>query len=139
MTQYPYQIISTDPSVPPAPILQVMLFSPVKNDDRVYVLDAFLDTGADATLIPLEAVSILRLPFLDERIPVVGVGGAITNGFLCQAGVQFGDVRLSLLEMIACESSSTGGRNQMILGRDILNQFCMKFDGKRQQFSIEHD
>jgi hypothetical protein len=27
--------------------------------------------------------------------------------------------------------------DQMIIGRDILNQCCVKFDGKRQQFSFE--
>jgi predicted aspartyl protease len=134
--QYPYQI-STNPAIPPAPILRVTLFNPIQDSERFYELDAFLDTGADGTLIPLEAVSVLRLPLLDERIPVTGVGGAVTKGFLCQAGIQFGDLHLSLMEIVACESVAIGGRDQMIIGRDILNLCCIKFDGKRQQFSFE--
>jgi hypothetical protein len=69
----------------------------------------------------LEAVSVLRLPFLGDRFSVQGVGGAVTTGFLCQAGVQLGEMQLSLREILACEAVMVGGQNQMILGRDILN------------------
>jgi predicted aspartyl protease len=134
---YPYQVISTNPKVPPAPILRVSLFHPAQDRDRLYELDAFLDTGADTTLIPLEAVSILRLPLLDERVPVMGVGGAITNGFLCRSRIQVGELWFPSMKLVACEAMVVGGRDQMIIGRDILNQCCVKFDGKRQQFSFE--
>jgi hypothetical protein len=97
----------------------------------------FLDTGADATLIPLEAVSILRLPLLDERVPVMGVGGAVTNGFLCRSRIQLGKIVLPSIKLVACESIVVGGRDQMIIGRDILNLCCIKFDGRRQQFSVD--
>ncbi len=142
---YPYQIISTNPKVPPAPILRVSLFHPDQDRDslrdskaeRIYELDAFLDTGADTTLIPLEAVSILRLPLLDERVPVMGVGGAVTNGFLCRSRIQLGEIWFPSMKLVACEAMVVGGRDQMIIGRDILNQCCVKFNGKRQQFSFE--
>jgi Aspartyl protease len=139
VTNYPYQVISIDSNVPPAPILRVSLFNPVGNGDglRLYELDAFLDTGADCTLIPLEAVSVLQLPFLGHKFPVQGVGGATTTGFLCQTGLWFGEMQFPLLEILACEASVVGGHDQMIIGRDILNRFCMKFDGREQQFSFE--
>ena len=134
---YPYQVISSNPKVPPAPILRVSLFHPDQDRDRVYELDAFLDTGADTTLIPLEAVSILRLPLLDERVPVMGVGGAVTNGFLCRSRIQLGEMWFPSMKLVACEAMVVGGRDQMIIGRDILNRCCVTFDGKRQQFSFE--
>lgn len=134
---YPYQIISTDPAVPPAPILRVTLFHPAQDNDRLCELEAFLDTGADATLIPLEAVSILRLMLLDERVPVRGVGGAITKGFLCQAGIQLGGLRMPLMEILACGATVVGGRDQMLIGRDVLNLCCVTFDGRQQRFSFE--
>lgn len=134
---YPYQIISTHPKVPPAPILRVSLFHPDQDRDRYYELDAFLDTGADTTLIPLEVVSILRLPLLDERIPVMGVGGAVTNGFLCRSRIQLGEMWFPSMKLVACEAIVVGGRDQMIIGRDILNRCCIKFDGRRQMFSFE--
>jgi predicted aspartyl protease len=125
--------------VPLALIMRVALFNPIQTSERGYELDALLDTGADCTLIPLEAVSVLRLPFLGDRFPVQGVGGATTMGFLCQAGIQLGTIRLSLLEILACEALIVGGQDQMILGRDILNLCCVKFDGRRQQLSFEED
>jgi hypothetical protein len=139
MMQYPYQVISTNPKVPPAPILRVALFYPGRDSDRLYELEAFLDTGADTTLIPLEAVSVLRLPLLDERIPVMGVGGAVTKGFLCRMGIQLGEMQLPRIKVVACEAAAIGARDQMIIGRDILNLCCVKFDGRRQQFSFEEN
>ena len=136
---YPYRSISSNLAVPLAPIIPVRLFNPDRNRDWIYELDAILDTGADVTLIPLEAVSTLRLPLLDGRVPVVGVGGAMTMGFPCQANLQLGEIQLALLEVIGCEAMAIGGQDQMIIGRDILNQFCIRFDGKRQQFSFELD
>jgi hypothetical protein len=134
--QYPYQVISTDPAVPPAPVLQVALFNP-QDPDRLYELDAFLDTGADCSLIPLEAVSVLRVAFSGSRVAVDGVGGATTRGFLCKAGIQVGELRLPEINIVACEAAAIGSRDQMILGRDILNLVCVRFDGRRQLFSLE--
>jgi Aspartyl protease len=136
---YPYQVISADSMVPPALIMRVALFNPIQDSERCYELDALLDTGADCTLIPLEAVSVLRLPFLGDRFPVQGVGGATPTGFLCQAGIRLGAMQLSLMEILACEALIVGGQDQMILGRDILNLCCVKFDGRRRQFSFEED
>jgi predicted aspartyl protease len=137
--QYPYQVISTEPLVPPAPILRVSLFNPSQEQNRLYGLDAFLDTGADCTLIPLEAVSVLRLAFLGGRVPVNGVGGATTRGFLCKTGIQLGELHLPEVKIVACEAAAIGARDQMIIGRDILNRFCVRFDGRRQVFSFEED
>jgi hypothetical protein len=40
--QYPYQVISDDSSIPPAPILQVALFNPAQDGNRLYEIDAFI-------------------------------------------------------------------------------------------------
>jgi hypothetical protein len=138
VTDYPY-VVAANPYVPPAPILRVRLFHPLQHDDRLYELDAFLDTGADVTLIPLEAVSVLRLPLADERLPVRGIGGGMTQGFFCRMGIQMGEIHLPMIKVIACTAAAIGMSNQMIVRRDILNQCYVKFDGRRQQFSFEID
>jgi hypothetical protein len=137
--KYSYQVISAEALVPPAPISSVSLFNPSQEQNRLYELDAFLDTGADCTLLPLEAVSVLRLALLGGRVPVNGVGGATTRGFLCKTGIQFGELCLPEIKIVACEAAAIGARDQMIIGRDILNLCCVKFDGRRQQFSFEED
>ncbi len=134
---YPYQAISENPAVPLAPILKVALLSPMQDNTRVYELDALLDTGSDVTLIPLEAISVLRLSILADRVPIVGVGGGTTIGFPCRVNLQFGERTFSLTKVVGCEAAAIGVKGQMIIGRDILNQFCIKFDGKRQRFSFE--
>jgi hypothetical protein len=134
---YPYQTISGNSEVPPAPILQATLINPKRNDDRIYKIDAFLDTGSDLTLIPLEAVSALRLPLLNPRLSMLGVGGAATTGFPCQVEMHIGAIQLPLLEVVSCAAIAIGLPGQMIIGRDILNQLYVSLDGKRQQFSFE--
>ena len=70
--------------------------------------------------------------FLDAVGPI-----AVTNGFLCRSRIQLGEMWFPSMKLVACEAIVVGGRDQMIIGRDILNQCCVKFNGKRQQFSFE--
>jgi hypothetical protein len=87
----------------------------------------------------LEAVSILQLPILKTRESITGVGGGNTIGYPCRASLELAESQFKGAMLIACEAQLIGGPHRMILGRDILNQFCVKFDGKRQQFSFEVD
>ncbi|MEO1791807.1 MAG: retropepsin-like aspartic protease [Cyanobacteria bacterium J06629_19] len=139
MIWYPYQTVAEDPKVPLAPVLQVTLLNPKQNDNRTYELNAILDTGADGTLIPLEVVSVLRLKLQAERVPITGVGGALTMGFSCWVNLQIGAIEVPLVKVASCEATAIGGQGQMIIGRDILNLFCMTFDGKQQRFSFESE
>jgi Retroviral aspartyl protease len=139
MTSYPYTKISDNLAIPAAPILAVLLMHPDATRQRQYRLEAFLDTGSDCTLIPLEAVSILQLPILKTRESITGVGGGNTIGYPCRASLELAESQFKGAMLIACEAQLIGGPHRMILGRDILNQFCVKFDGKRQQFSFEVD
>jgi hypothetical protein len=139
MTSYPYTKISDNLAIPAAPILAVLLMHPDATRQRQYALEAFLDTGSDCTLIPLEAVSILQLPILKTRESITGVGGGNTIGYPCRASLELAESQFKGTMLIACEAQLIGGPHRMILGRDILNQFCVKFDGKRQQFSVEVD
>ncbi|MEL6488457.1 MAG: aspartyl protease family protein [Cyanobacteria bacterium J06621_3] len=136
---HPYQSVSDDPKVPIAPVLRATLINPERDNDRIYELDAFLDTGSDTTLIPLEAVSVLRLPLLKNKAPVTGIGGGVTIGFMCRARLHFGEITIPFLKVASCEASSIGKPGQMIIGRDILNRFCVRFDGKRGRFLFEED
>ena len=67
----------------------------------------------------------------------MGVGGAVTNGFLCRSRIQLGEIWFLSMKLVAREAMVVGGPDQMIMGRDILNRCYVKFDGKRQQFSFE--
>ena len=137
MKFYPYQKISENLAIPAAPLITIVLMHPDSSRHRQYELEAFLDTGSDCTLIPLEAVSVLQLPLLKGRESITGVGGANTIGYACRANLEMGEMRFEGIKLIACEAQLMGGQQRMILGRDVLNQCCIKFDGLRQQFSFE--
>jgi hypothetical protein len=139
MTHYPYTQISENLAIPPAPILPVMFTHPDASRQREYQVEGFLDTGSDCTLIPLEAVSVLQLPMLKTRESVTGVGGGNTIGYPCRVSLEFAGCLFIGVKVIACEARLLGGDRQMIMGRDILNLCCVKFDGKRQRFSFEAD
>jgi hypothetical protein len=139
MTSYPYSKISDNLAIPAAPILAVLLTHPDASRQRQYELEAFIDTGSDCTLIPLEAVSVLQLPILKTRESITGIGGGNTIGYPCRASLELAESRFVGIMVIACEAQLIGGSHRMILGRDILNLCCIKFDGKRQQFSFELD
>jgi predicted aspartyl protease len=139
MNYYSYTKISDNLVIPAAPILEILLTHPDASRQRQYILEAFLDTGSDCTLIPLEAVSILQLPLLKTRELVTGIGGGDTVGYACRASLELADLRFAGVMLIACEATLIGGAQRMIVGRDILNECCVKFDGKQQQFSFEVD
>jgi hypothetical protein len=137
MISYPYTRISENLAIPAAPIIPILLTHPDESRQRQYPIEAFLDTGSDCTLIPLEVVSILQLPVLKMKESITGVGGGNTIGYPCRASLAFAECSFTGVMVIACEARLIGGDQRMILGRDILNQCCVKFDGKRQQFSFE--
>jgi predicted aspartyl protease len=137
MIEYSYTKISDNLAIPFAPILELVLIHPDENRQRQYPIEAFLDTGSDCTLIPLEAVSILQLPVLKTKELITGVGGGNTIGYPCRVSLELGGVSFVGVKVLSCEARLIGGAQRMILGRDILNQCCIKFDGKRLRFSFE--
>jgi hypothetical protein len=67
MITYPYR--NLEEGLPPAPILPATITPPDwANHSTKYDIEAFLDTGSDCTLIPLEIISILQLR-------LTGIGG----------------------------------------------------------------
>jgi hypothetical protein len=102
MTSYPYTKISDNLAIPAAPILAVLLTHPDASRQRQYDLEAFLDTGSDCTLIPLEAVSILQLPILKTRESITGVGGGNTIGYPCRASLELAASQLKRAFNLSC-------------------------------------
>ena len=81
MQRYPYVNLADD--LPPAPILPVTIATPDWAISKTYETEAFLDTGSDSTLIPLEILSVLQLQIVQTAVEISGVGGGQVNGFAC--------------------------------------------------------
>ncbi len=118
MNRYPY---STE-YVPAAPVVQIHLGAPGEST-ILGPLEAFVDTGADATLIPVEYLrqvearkvdwAVLRSQWGERRpVPLYAVAMQINHHYFAAIWV------------VGDEYSE-----EVVLGRNVLNQIRLLLDG----------
>jgi len=107
--------------VPPAAFVQVQVTNPTT--DASYRLSAKLDTGASVSVIPNKVVKVLSLPPRSEALFYAFDGGSSVRPIF-HIDLEIEGCHLSLLEV------TSSRRKDMLLGRDVLNQFIVTFDGK---------
>ena len=115
--------------VPPAPHLEIRLAVPDEMF-RMTPLAVLVDTGADATIVPIRYLAPLGVQ-IDNRKTLRSQWGErrIVDVYLLD--VQVGDLRLPLIEIIADERGA-----EAILGRSVLNRLTMVLDGPKQTLEI---
>jgi len=89
----------------------------LRHPDRAsggYKVEAQLDTGADRTVIPLDAALALDLLQFGSRSAGVAGGGVVTFG-ICEVAISIPSVMDFVLEVAA------GDEPRVLLGRDVLN------------------
>ncbi|MGK7889048.1 MAG: aspartyl protease family protein [Leptolyngbyaceae cyanobacterium] len=127
---FPYQEL--EPGLPPVPIIPIEISPPDwAPPTNPYDLDAFLDTGSDCTLIPLEVLSILQLKLVESNVPITGVGGGEIQGFACYINLRIGDLQIQAVRAYGRPANRLSQR--VLVGRDVLNQCCIRFDGIQQE------
>jgi predicted aspartyl protease len=129
MLEFTYTEIGA--GLPPAPIVWATIYPPEwerkLNESTDYSCTAFLDTGSDCTLIPLEAISALNLTTFKANAQIIGVGGGEMQGLGCYINISIGTRRFSAIRAYACQLKDLNGH--AIIGRDVLNQCFIEFDG----------
>lgn len=135
MQQFDY--INLGDGLPLAPIIETKITPPDwKNNNKQYQIMSFLDTGSDCTLIPLEIISILQLSIIDTSVKVNGIGGSQVDGYACYINIWLGEKCVKAVKVYGCVSKSIEGR--ILIGRDVLNQCCIEFDGLNCQLTIKN-
>lgn len=115
---------------PAAPIMEIGVGIPEEKSPRHYT-QAFVDSGADATMLPSAMLTEIGARF---------VGHKILSGITGQKDV----VRLYLVVIHMPTGISYGiraiardGENEAILGRDVLNQWRITLDGPGEIVEIQ--
>ena len=107
---------------PALPVVEVQIRSLAENG-TVIVRQALVDSGADATMIPLndlEAVSARRV----DRKRLRGISGISYQVDIFEVSLNIGPFYVPKIFAVADRQS-----DDMILGRDVLNLFITTLDG----------
>jgi predicted aspartyl protease len=128
MIEFPYD----DNYSPPAPMCQVSLES-ARTGQSVGPLNAILDTGADGTLVPQR-----YLDAIGAR-PVMETGlrsqwGERRVAYLYLVSVRIGDIELPGTYVVGDEQS-----DEIVIGRNVLNELRIRLDGPRRLSRISED
>ncbi len=104
----------------------------VSNPNRpplTLALEAQLDTGADRTVLPLDAVNRLRLRRLRMSQGVVAGGGVVVFA-VYEVAISIPSVMDFVLEVAA------GDEPHILLGRDVLNSLVATLDGPARTLEL---
>lgn len=106
---------------PPAPIAEIALRNQITGE-RIENIFALLDTGADVSLLPLSAIEKLQIEPSGEKVNLVGFdeSQSFSNAYVLQV--------IFLGRKITGEYCTIDDEIG-ILGRDVLNEFSIVFDG----------
>jgi predicted aspartyl protease len=118
-----------DGYLPPAPSLEISLAVP-DEAFRIGPLQALVDTGADATLVPASHLEQLSLQ-VDNRKYLRSQWGEqrVVDTYFLDVGI--GGMRLPAVEIVADPLS-----DEVIVGRNILNRLILNLDGPAQALEL---
>ncbi|MEM7131871.1 MAG: retropepsin-like aspartic protease [Chloroflexota bacterium] len=123
MLVYSYDYdLSYDPA---APQLSILLRAPGTNNEGIQ-LNAMVDTGADATIVPKDILEELGLEQSDS-LYIRGVTGHRTQVAVYDVTIEIGPFTFSAVPVVATPLGS-----EPLIGRDILNNFSITLNGPAQ-------
>jgi len=111
---------------PPAPIAEIVLRN-IETGERSAKIKVLLDTGSDISLVPISILESLQIQPSEESVNLFGFDENKSTAELFDLQIVFLGKRIT---GNYCGINDTIG----ILGRDVLNEFCITFDGKNLEW-----
>ena len=106
---------------PPAPLASVILRNP-ESGESLWDVPMLIDSGADATLLPRTATSLLGLVGTGERFQLLAFDGATSEADAVRADLVFLGRRFRGTYLVV--DAEVG-----VMGRDVLNHVRLLLDG----------
>ena len=113
---------------PPGPMLDVTVW-PVGHANPTRLLPGKPDAGADISIIPPSLADDLQL-IPEDSVVMVSYDGAETERTVYFVNLEIAGYKLECIEVVAAP------RDNVLLGRDVLNQFNVTLRGKELTFEI---
>lgn len=104
---------------PPAPVVEVT----VRWKERHVTLSALVDSGADASMLPVNVLREIGAEFVETR-RVLGISGVARTADLYTVILRIGPHEVAGIRVISRQPNS-----EAIIGRDMLNQLIVVLDG----------
>jgi hypothetical protein len=114
---------------PAAPFVEVS-FITVAESRRAGPLPAFVDSGADGTIVPIAVLNSISAPPTVEML-MSSQWGESRPVLMYLVDVQIGDITLPGMEVVGDDLS-----DEVVLGRDVLNHLRVLLDGPAQTVTI---
>jgi predicted aspartyl protease len=114
--------------LPPIPALEIRLVNPITGQRSTYQ-HAFLDTGSDVTLFPIDLLEHLEIaPTREER--VYGMWGGEQLVPVYKVDVVVGDYLLRDITVVGYLGEDT------LIGRNVTNQLRLLLDGPDESVEL---
>ena len=114
---------------PGAPSIEIRLAAP-ESSWAIGPLHAFVDTGADVSLIPAKYIESLGIP-PDDRKFLRSQWGERRKVDVYWLDIGIGDWRFPMTEIVADERGQ-----EIIVGRNLLNKLILTLDGPAQLLEV---
>jgi Retroviral aspartyl protease len=125
-------------NLPPIPIASLCLSNLNNNDNLIMInniSNAILDTGSDCTLFPYSIISRIQPKPIGSlsKQSFRGLGTKI-SGIPYRIGIGFEENLIIKITVFACPDDVL--QNEIIIGRNFLNQYRIEFNGPKRIFLI---
>lgn len=114
---------------PPAPSVEVRFGIPA-DGSLIGPFKAFVDTGADSSMIPIQHIRQLGLKF-ETRKYLRSQWGESRRVNMYRVDLGIGNILLPAVEVVGDDRS-----DELIIGRNVLNKLILTLNGLRQTLEI---